>query len=196
MRAAAACILDRMRPSTVVTLSAFAMLAVACNSSSSSAPAPASATPSAATPPPAPAPSAPASTAATAAPPPTPAPAMAAKIAPDKVNAAGKSVADRVSKAFVDALKSGKFSDGADLSDDLKKVTDAQWKGVFDGTKAKYGDSKSVTFADAWDDEKGGTMYRYKAVFAKAPAVEIRVDLNGQNKATKFGTYDWLDASP
>jgi hypothetical protein len=185
-----------MRPSIALTLSAFVMLAIACNSSSSSAPAQASANPSAA-PPPAPAPSAAASTAASAAPPPpTPAPAKVAKIAPDKVNAAGKSVADRVSKAFIDALKSGKFSDSADLSDDLKKVTDTQWKGIFDGTKAKYGDSKSMTFADAWDDEKGGTMYRYKAVFAKAPAVELRVDLNGQNKATKFGTYDWLDATP
>ena len=71
-----------------------------------------------------------------------------------------------------------------------------QWKAVLDQTTAKYGDYKSSSLADVWDDQKGGTMYRYKAVFSKTPAVEFRVDLNGQQKSTKFGAYDWIDSTP
>jgi hypothetical protein len=129
----------------------------------------------------------------------TPVPATAgsaARIPSDKISAAGKSAADRVAKAYVDALKTGTFADQADLSEPLKKVTPAQWQQVFAQTKAKYGAEKSMEFADAWNDEKGGTMYRYRAAFVKADKVELRVDLDGRSVATKFGTYDWNESTP
>ena len=168
-----------------------ASLALHCDKPAPDKPAPAATTAPAPTPTPTPKPAAAAPSS------PTPATAgSAAKIASDKINPAGKSVADRVAKAYADAMKTGSFADSADLSDELKKVTPAQWQAVLNQTKAKYGAEKSMDFADAWNDEKGGTMYRYKASFAKADKVEFRVDLNGQNVATKFGSYDWVDSTP
>lgn len=163
--------------------------AVHCSKPESTAPAP-SATATATV---APKPSASAAAAPKASPPPA---GSAKKIAVDKIDPAGKSAADRVAKAYGDALKTGTFADAADLDDTMKKVTPAQWKQVFDATKAKYGDLKSMAFSDAWDDEKGGTMYRFKASFAKADKVELRVDLDDRQRATKFGTYDWIEGTP
>lgn len=104
--------------------------------------------------------------------------------------------AEKFAVEFFTSLKNGSFySFGDNVIPEMKKqLTEQAQKDMYQQLKEKYGDYKTLEYAETWIQSAmpGMKIYRFKAVFDKIPhPMEIRVVIMETGKIGGFWIKPW-----
>lgn len=120
------------------------------------------------------------------------------KVPESQVNKESLQIAEGFAKSFMTKAKTGEYYQFQNEAIDALKnqLTKENQKAVYQQLKGKFGDYKSLAYAETWvpGNSSAIQLFRFKSDFSDSKEkLEIRVVLNGEKKIAGLWIKSWDD---